>query len=355
MAYGCALITGATSGIGAAFAEVLPAETNLLLTGRRTDRLAAAQSQRGRDGRRVETVPADLASEPDRQQLIEHALAADVDLVICNAGIGHSGAFARTPYVSVEEQVVVNVLAHLQILHALLPRMRSEAVRTGHRAGIIIVSSTASFQPGPTMATYAAGKAFLLHFCESLAAELRDAPVDVVALCPSFTQTEFFVRASLRSPPSHASSPETVAREALAALGDRPVHICGGRLPGLRFIANHAPGAGAGDQAPVRPKSGAADVAVAARGVFAAAVALAIRNPGHRGCDSAFASYDDIDACSPRTSRFSKHIDIGGANQARIPRLGIASRSRSSKSIVSRRRATRSSKRCRSSRTTLPR
>ncbi len=243
MNYSCALITGATSGIGAAFADLLPDETSLLLTGRRGDRLAAAKTRLGRDGRRVETVAADLASNVDRQNVIERALDIEVDLVVCNAGVGRYGAFAGAPFESVEEQVVVNVLAHLQILHALLPRMCAEADRAGRRAGIIIVSSTASFQPGPTMATYAAGKAFLLHFGESLAAELRDAPVDVVAVCPSFTRTEFFVRASLMPPPPYASTPEAVAREAFAALGARPVHICGGRLPGLRFIATCNAGA----------------------------------------------------------------------------------------------------------------
>jgi short-subunit dehydrogenase len=242
MTHHCALITGATSGIGAAFADVLPSDTSLLLTGRRADRLAADGSRLRRDGRRVETVVADLASCSGRQKVIDCALGVEVDLVICNAGLGRFGAFARAPFADIEEQVVVNVLAHLQIVHALLPRMCSEADRTGRRAGLIIVSSTASFQPGPTMATYAAGKAFLLHFGESLAAELRDMPIDVVTVCPSFTRTEFFARASLPPPPSYSSSPDAVAREALTALGARTVDICGGRLPGLRFIATRNPG-----------------------------------------------------------------------------------------------------------------
>jgi short-subunit dehydrogenase len=119
--------------------------------------------------------------------------------------------------------------------------MCSQAERTGRRAGIIIISSTASFQPSPAMATYAAAKAFLLHFGESLEAELRDAPVDVVSICPSFTRTEFFARASLDPPPPYAASPEAVACEALAALGDRPVHICGGRIPGVGLLAARSP------------------------------------------------------------------------------------------------------------------
>jgi len=243
MAYDCALITGATGGIGAAFAEELPPETSLLLTGRRADRLFAAQCRLGQHGRRVDILAADLASNAGRRQVIEQALATAVDLVVCNAGLGHHGAFAGAHYESVEEQVAVNVLAHLQILHALLPRMCSQAEHAGRRAGVIIVSSTASFQPGPMMATYAAAKAFLLHFGESLAAELRDEPVDVVSICPSFTRTEFFARASLDPPPPYASSPEVVAREALAALGDHAVHICGGRFPGVGLLAARSPGA----------------------------------------------------------------------------------------------------------------
>lgn len=228
--YEKALITGATSGIGAAFAEVLPAGTHLLLTGRREARLAAAAERLSLPGRDVDTVAADLATATGRSELIARADAAGIDLFICNAGAGLYGPFLSHDAAEELEAVELNVVACVQLVRGLLPGMLARARECGKRAGIVIVTSRAALGPVPELATYAASKAFQLRFAQALADELKHEPVDVLALCPSYTNTEFF-RHSGTPLPARAMMPAmTVARDALASLGRRAVHFCGNRL-----------------------------------------------------------------------------------------------------------------------------
>ncbi len=238
MTYHCALITGASSGIGEAFARTLPPETDLLLTGRDGDRLDALRDQLGADGRRIETVPADLTVAHDRDRLIAAARDLPVDLLINNAGLGQLGLFTGNPPEREREMVELNCVAPVVITRALLPGMldraraqgaQGEGAKEGTRAGIIVVASTAAFLPLPRLATYSATKAFDLFFAEGLAGELSEEPVDVLALCPGATRTRFFERAGFKSRPLGPSyKPERVARDALAALGRRSVLVIGG-------------------------------------------------------------------------------------------------------------------------------
>src|SRR3546814_14777985 len=106
--------------------------------------------------------------------------------------------------------------------------MLDRARASGRRAGLIGVSSTAAFTPFPFLATYAASKAFELNFIEAIAEELRDEPIDVLALCPGPTHPAFADRAGM--PPSlfpFAASADSVARQGLAALGRPRVCVCG--------------------------------------------------------------------------------------------------------------------------------
>ena len=225
-----ALITGATSGIGAAFADVLQAETNLLLTGRREARLEAAARQLSMPGRRVEYVAADLTTSTGRSALIDRADAAGIDLFVCNAGAGVYGPFLSNKASEELDALELNVIACVQLVRGLLPGMLSRAHERGKRAGIVIVTSRAALGPVPELATYAASKAFQLRFAQALADELKGEPIDVLALCPSFTNTEFF-RNSGTPRPTRAMMPAvTVARDALSSLGRRAVHFCGNRL-----------------------------------------------------------------------------------------------------------------------------
>ncbi|TXH39112.1 MAG: SDR family NAD(P)-dependent oxidoreductase [Rhodospirillaceae bacterium] len=228
MAYGAALITGASSGIGAAFAHALPRATHLLLTGRDRDSLAALSAELTSPGREIRTVIADLATAEGRQAVIGAAQAFPVDLIINNAGLGRLGRVIDNVAERESEMVLVNVLAPVEIARALLPGMVKRAQAESRRCGAIFVASTAAFMPIPYFATYAASKTFLLHYTEALAEEVSREPVDILALCPGATATQFFTRAGIDRPAfSSIHSAERVAREGLQALGQKRVHVVG--------------------------------------------------------------------------------------------------------------------------------
>lgn len=229
--YRMALITGATSGIGAAFSAALPAETGLLLTGRDPERLAEEAALHRRDGRRIETVAADLGTEQGRAAVVAAARALDVDLLINNAGFGRFGPSLENGRAVELDMVAVNVTAVIDLIHSLLPDMIARARQDGTRAGLIVVSSTIAFVPMPLFALYGATKTFELNYTEALAEELADEPIDVLALCPGATRTNFFKRAGLpQLMPGHAEDAPAVARKALAALGRRRVLVSNGRM-----------------------------------------------------------------------------------------------------------------------------
>jgi uncharacterized protein len=226
--YGMALVTGASSGIGAAFAEVLPASTGLLLVGRDQARLEEVSARLATAGRTVATLPADLGTDQGREKVIARAGQMGIDLLINNAGRGNLGRLLDNELEEARGTVELNVVTPLVLTRALLPDMLARARAEGRRAGLIIVSSAAAFAPLPYFATYAASKAFDLVLAESLAEELRGEPVDVLALCPGSTRTEFGRRAgfALENMP-WAADPRVVAAEALRALGRRTVLVSG--------------------------------------------------------------------------------------------------------------------------------
>jgi uncharacterized protein len=223
-----ALVTGATSGIGAAFAEALPATTDLLLTGRNKEKLEEAARRLAVGGRQVDIVVADLANEHDIERLIEHADAAGIDLLINNAGAGRLGRIVDNAAKTERDTVAINVLAVVLLTRRLLPGMIARARSTENRAGIIILASTAAFTSVPYFATYAASKAFDLSFAEALGEEMRSEPVDVLALCPGATRTSFGGSAGFtgRTVPG-AADPRSVARQALRALGRQRIKVTG--------------------------------------------------------------------------------------------------------------------------------
>jgi short-subunit dehydrogenase len=232
MAFRSALITGASSGIGEAFARGLPRATALLLAGRDRDRLTALAHELASPGRMVRIVTADLSDDSERGSVIAAAESAEVDLIVNNAGIGRLGRVIENAPERESEIVKVNALTPVEICRALIPGMlrRAEAKRgqpQGPRAGVINVSSAAAFGPMPFFATYAASKAFLLHYTEALAEELSDRPIDILALCPGATKTRFFERAGIEKPGFTMHEPDRVVREGLQALGHRTVHIVG--------------------------------------------------------------------------------------------------------------------------------
>jgi short-subunit dehydrogenase len=224
------LITGASAGIGLAFAERLAADGyDLALVARRRERLdALAKRLRESHGTDVSVVGADL-TEPSDLRGVEERLAAPpaLDLLVNNAGFGTTGAFRALDPDGEEREVQLNCVALLRLTRAALPPM----VARGSGA-VINVSSMASFQPLPYSATYAATKAFVTSFTESLAEELRGTGVVVQALCPGFTRTEFQEVAEVDTSaiPGFAwMEPEPVVDASLAALEAREV-VC---VPGI--------------------------------------------------------------------------------------------------------------------------
>lgn len=216
--YKTALITGASRGLGAAFARALP-ETDLVLVARSKDDLTRLCDELSGRDRRVDVHPCDLSDPAARGELIETVRAHDIDLLVNNAGIGDFGGFLDSEATRTGVTIDVNLKAPLELTRALLPDMLSRAEATGGRAGLINVSSSTAFVPVPNFAVYAASKAFILSWTEALTAELRGKPIDVLAFCPGAIDTGFGSAAGFSQRIPGAMSPAAAARAALAALG----------------------------------------------------------------------------------------------------------------------------------------
>jgi len=216
-----ALVTGASSGIGAAFADALAAlGANLVVVARSEQRLReiAARLQQ-RHGVRVEAIAEDLSREHATDAVTARLteLELEVDLLVNNAGFATQGRLETIAADRDHEQIMVNVAAVVDLTHALLPAMLAHGTGT-----IINVASLGGFQPAPYLAVYGATKAFVLSFSQALAAELRGRGIHVLALCPGPVTTAFFdVLGSREAAIGQELSAEAVVATALAALENR--------------------------------------------------------------------------------------------------------------------------------------
>jgi short-subunit dehydrogenase len=181
-----ALVTGASSGIGEAYARALHAlGCPLVVVARREERLRTLASELGGD---VEVVSADLAAEGGPRRVYDEVRARGlaVEVLVNNAGVGHTGPFHQEPLDAIEGMLDLNARAAMVLTRLFLPAMVEK------RKGFIVnVVSTSAFQPVPYLAVYGASKAFLLSLTEALATELQGSGVTVQALCPGLTATEF--------------------------------------------------------------------------------------------------------------------------------------------------------------------
>jgi len=212
------LITGASSGIGAAFARKLAAlGRNVLLVARSEDKLIALCNELGRlTSIRAQYVALDLEQPDAAAQLFEETQKREleIDMLINNAGFGSMGDFAKLDLNRELEMLQLNIRALVDLTHRFLLPMRERK-----RGTIINVASTAAFQAVPYMATYAATKAFVLSFSEALWDENRAHGVHVMALCPGVTETNFFEAAKIGRPPMRTiQTAEEVVEAALRGL-----------------------------------------------------------------------------------------------------------------------------------------
>jgi short-subunit dehydrogenase len=209
-----ALVTGASSGIGAEFAKQLSARGyEVILVARRVERMDELCSQlTGRSHVLGCDLAHDAASLPQRVA----ELGLDVDVLVNNAGFGTHGRFTEIDPARDAEQVRLNCEALVTLAHAFLPGMVSR-----RRGGVITVASTAGMQPIPFEATYAASKAFARSFSDALSAELRGTGVRVLCVNPGPVPTEWQQVAGYEPgylpPVPGAISAEQVARESLRA------------------------------------------------------------------------------------------------------------------------------------------
>lgn len=224
-----ALITGASSGIGAAFAKILAAEgTHLILVARSEEKLRTLASQlTTRYAIRAEVIVADLSRVGAAYTVFEETQqrGLTVDILINNAGFGTYGAFETLDAEREQEEIRLNVATLVDLTHSFLPLMLARRQGT-----IINVASLAAFQPIPYMAVYAASKAFVLSFSEALWGEYRTRGVRILAVSPGETATEFFrVVGDEYVAPTNMETPEQVVQVALRAIEQGRSSVVSGR------------------------------------------------------------------------------------------------------------------------------
>src|SRR5208283_5713590 len=213
-----ALVTGASAGIGVAFARQLASEgTHLVLTARLQDRLEAlAEKLRSTHGIRVEVFATDLSDPAAPRRIHEFTLEkqVDIELLINNAGFGQYGELPAVETQRLLDMVQVNCVAVVHLTRLYLADMVARK-----RGDVLILASTASFQAVPYISTYAATKAFDLLFAEGLAEEMKPHGIRVCALCPGSTESEFHAVAGQEEfATKNQETAEKVARTGLQAL-----------------------------------------------------------------------------------------------------------------------------------------
>lgn len=236
-----ALVTGASSGIGAAIAAQLGAAgIGQVVVARRTERLDELAARFSG----VEVLTADLTTPAGLDTVAARIASTDtpVDLVVNNAGFGTSGAFHELDAERLDDEITLNVRALTRLSHAALATMIPR--RHGY---LLNVSSVASFQPAPRLAVYAATKAYVTNLTESLHEEARGSGVNVTALCPGLTRTEF---QSISNSESYANDYPSFAwlavdKVAAVALADvargRALSIPGALYRGLSYASGVTP------------------------------------------------------------------------------------------------------------------
>jgi short-subunit dehydrogenase len=184
-----ALVTGASSGIGANLARELAGDGHdLVLSARRVEPMRVLADELKTVGANCTIIAADLSKSGAAATLVRdiETQGLAVDVLINAAGLGANGRFDASDALRITEMLQVNVVALTELTRMLLPPMMAR-----RKGQVLLMASTAGFQPGPQMAVYCASKAYVLNFGEAIAYELKDSGVTVTTLCPGATDTEF--------------------------------------------------------------------------------------------------------------------------------------------------------------------
>lgn len=220
------LITGASSGIGEAIARRLgqPGAT-LILTARRVERLEILANEIKSQGGQAFTLPADLASEMERQRLFQLVVEGFgcPDVLVNNAGLGWYGYLDEMRWQEASNLLQVNILAVVQLTHMFLPLMRAR--RSGH---IINIGSIAGQIPSQGTAVYAGSKAFLDAFTTALHREMQGSGVHISVVCPGPVKTEFFdlsANNGRRTPAERFAIPAVKVAESVVSLLNHPRRV----------------------------------------------------------------------------------------------------------------------------------
>ncbi|KFG01851.1 hypothetical protein IQ62_05140 [Streptomyces scabiei] len=212
-----ALITGASSGIGAAYARLLAGDHDLVLVARRADRLADLAEELRTHGAAVEVLPADLMTHDGIAAVTVRLAAGDVRMLISNAGAGGYAPLADVDPADIDRLLTLNAVAPVRLVHAALPGMLAAG-----EGAIVTVASLLAFSAGladaraPRRTLYVAAKAATLGFTRTLANELADTPLRVQVVCPGVVATEWNSGAGHNIP--FAMTPQDVASASLAGL-----------------------------------------------------------------------------------------------------------------------------------------
>jgi uncharacterized protein len=236
-----ALITGASSGIGTVFAQELAARGyNLVIVARRQERLERlAVELTAKYGIEVEVSTIDL-TQPEAATAIYRAVTArnwTIDFLINNAGFGDFGEFTKGDRTKFSNMIQLNISALVDLTYQFLPQMQQCG-----KGNIINVASIAAFQALPYFSVYAATKAFVLSFSEALWAENQQYGVNILALCPGPTQTEFFEVAKREDSNDknievkNIATPEEVVKDALECLNAGVSNVVAGGLPNKLIV-----------------------------------------------------------------------------------------------------------------------
>lgn len=223
-----AVITGASSGIGRAYAQRLAADGHdLVIVARRGDRLDELKHQlESKNGVAVQTMVADLSKEAGMQKVEAAAIDPRVEVVVDCAALAHYMPFLALPAEQAEELVKLNVLAPVRLIRAALPQMVARKRGAVISIATQLVFSAAAGNPQlPQRVTYAATKAFLFTFVRLLALELRESGVRLQVVCPGVVKTEFHTRQNMDMSHMPRLEPEQVVQASMLAL-ERGETVC---------------------------------------------------------------------------------------------------------------------------------